>query len=314
MTDYYDVLGITRAEGAAGVRVAYRKLALEWHPAKNSDRLEEANEKFALLAEAYTVLSDVERRGIFDRFGEDGLKGGVPAADGGTLGGWTFGESAMEVFVRVFGTDNPFHVLADDALANLNSNLGPTGGLSAPAEPKQPAAAVRDLECSLEELYAGATKKIAHTKRVLNSDGQTTRLVEKMLTIHLRKGWKEGTKITFAKEGDEGPGIVPADVVYVLKTKTHARFVRKGADLLYTARIPLVQALTGCVVKVRTLDDRVLSVPVHEVVHPDFCKVVPGEGMPKTKGKGLGDLRIGFVIEFPERLSEAQKTQVKAIF
>jgi DnaJ-class molecular chaperone len=78
--------------------------------------------------------------------------------------------------------------------------------------------------------------------------------------IPIKKGWKNGTKITFEREGDELPGVIPADIVFILNTKPHPRFEREGDDLVYAATVTLEQALTGVEVSVQTLDGRVLKV------------------------------------------------------
>ena len=92
--------------------------------------------------------------------------------------------------------------------------------------------------------------------------------------INIKPGWKKGTKVTFACEGDEGLNIVPADICFVLEEAPHDKFEREANDLVYTAHIPLADALTGCQVMVPTLDGRVLSIPCPEVVFPGYEKLV----------------------------------------
>lgn len=87
----------------------------------------------------------------------------------------------------------------------------------------------------------------------------------KEVTIEVRPGWKRGTKVTFLSEGDEAPGIVPADVIFVVAEAPHAHFVRDGTHLVHTARLSLADALADCVLEVPTLDGRVLSLPCPEV-------------------------------------------------
>lgn len=82
--NYYDVLGLPRNSSDEDIKKAYRKLAMKWHPDKNRDNAEEAARKFQDIGEAYDVLSDMEKRAIYDRYGYDGLKNGVPMGDGGT--------------------------------------------------------------------------------------------------------------------------------------------------------------------------------------------------------------------------------------
>ena len=73
----------------------------------------------------------------------------------------------------------------------------------------------------------------------MNEDGHTSSIRDKILTITVKPGWKAGTKITFPREGDQGPNTIPADIVFILKDKPHPRFERVGNDLIYTATIQL---------------------------------------------------------------------------
>jgi DnaJ family protein B protein 4 len=139
--------------------------------------------------------------------------------------------------------------------------------------------------------------------------------VEEILTIEVKPGWKKGTKITFPEKGNEQPNVVAADLVFVIDERPHDVFKRDGNDLIMTQKIPLVDALTGCVVTVNTLDGRILNIPITETVHPGYEKVVPKEGMPIAKEPGKrGNLRIKFDIKFPSRLSSDQKSNLKRIF
>ena len=88
----------------------------------------------------------------------------------------------------------------------------------------------------------------------LNADGASTREEEKILEIDVRPGWKSGTKVTFEEEGDQVPGHIPADIVFVIGEKPHPRFERDGEHLVHTARITLKDALTGCEVEVVSVE------------------------------------------------------------
>ena len=125
--------------------------------------------------------------------------------------------------------------------------------------------------------------------------------VEETLEIHVKAGWKEGTKVTYAGRGDEVPGQPPQDLVFVLTQKPHPVFTREGDDLIVTKRISLVEALTeGNKIEVKSLDGRVLRVPLREVIRPGSERVIAGEGMPKPKYPGQkGNLRIKFDVSFP---------------
>jgi len=104
----------------------------------------------------------------------------------------------------------------------------------------------------------------------LNIDGQTTHEEEKILTIEVKPGWKSGTKITFPKEGDEKPGITPADIQFILKEKPHDRFKRNGNDLIYRYSCSLKQALLGLTIDVHTLDQRKLRIPINKIISPGY--------------------------------------------
>ncbi|CAH3199417.1 unnamed protein product, partial [Porites evermanni] len=94
-----------------------------------------------------------------------------------------------------------------------------------------------------------------------------------------------------------------ADIVFIVKDKPHPIFKRDDDNLVYTATVPLGKALTGCVVDVPTLDGRLISIPINDIVKPGYQKIVPGEGMPISKNPNTkGDLIIQFNIEFPNQL------------
>lgn len=98
---------------------------------------------------------------------------------------------------------------------------------------------IHELKVSLEEIYRGCTKRMKITRRRLNQDGRTVRTEDKILNVVIKKGWKEGTKITFPKEGDATSENIPADIVFLLKDKPHAHFKRDGSNIVYTAKITL---------------------------------------------------------------------------
>ncbi|XP_030009673.1 dnaJ homolog subfamily B member 13 [Sphaeramia orbicularis] len=305
--DYYETLEINRDATNADIKKAYRRLALKFHPNKNSEK--GSSEKFSQLGEAYDVLSDLRKKATYDKFGEDGLKGGIPlefCEDGAWSSKYTYHGDPEKTFKQFFGSDNPFSVFyTNDAPLQF-------GGLQPGVVKTQDAPIERDLHLSLDDLFHGCTKKIKISRRVMNEDGCTSSIRDKILTIVVKPGWKEGMKITFPKEGDQGPNNVPADIVFIVCQKSHPLFVRQNNDLIYKAQISLEMALTGFSVDVETLDGRLLNIPINEIVHPAYRKVVTGEGLPLFEDPSQrGNLIITFDIKFPEKLSAERKQLIK---
>ena len=117
-----------------------------------------------------------------------------------------------------------------------------------------------DVNVSLEELYNGYTKKLKISRQVMSPDG-TSSIQEKALQVNVKPGWKAGTKVTFPEEGDQYPGRIPADVVFIIKERQHETYKRKGNDLIYTANISLWTALRGGHVIVLMLSGKNIQLP-----------------------------------------------------
>jgi len=338
--DYYAILGVDRNADESALKKAYRKLAVQWHPDKNPNNKEFAEKKFKEISEAYQVLSDPEKRKIYDAYGEEGLAaqmgggGGANGAQGfggfSSSGGTTFFRSTFkdpeELFREFFGGSGfgAFSGMSsmDDDFGGMfgsgpfGSSFGSAfrrGGTRQQARKKAPDHEV-PIYLSLEDLYKGVTKRMKVTKTIV--DGQTGKSMpaENILTVEVKPGYKEGTKIRFEEEGDEKPGLIPADVVFIIKQNPHPIFKREGNNLIMNVKIPLVKALTGTTVKVDGIDGRSKNVEINEVIYPGYKKVLKGEGMPNSKRPGeRGDLEIRFDIVFPTSLTREQKEQLKKI-
>jgi DnaJ-class molecular chaperone len=238
------------------------------------------------------------------------LKNGVANGRGGVAGvGYSYRQNPEETFAEHFGAASPFaEFFAAQAAQPLFGKLEQTEVKKVPAQEI-------NLYVSLEELYAGASKSHKFLRRRLQMDGRTLVLEEKILQLQIGAGWKEGTRLTFAREGDEAPGsqAETGDVVFVLRQKPHPRFSRRGQDLVLRTPLTLVQALTGHTIEVQTLDQRVIPVALNEVCSPTGNKVVAGEGLPHPKTGVKGNLIIEFDIQFPQQLTGNQKEAIKKI-
>ncbi|XP_059207505.1 dnaJ homolog subfamily B member 13 [Centropristis striata] len=307
-SDYYETLEINRNAGDADIKHAYRRLALKFHPC-STNKETGSNEKFSQLGEAFDVLSDPRKKATYDKFGEEGLRGGIPL-EFGSGGAWSskyvYHGNPDKTFRQFFGGDNPF--------ADFFANDAPLQfcGLQ-PGDVKTKDCHIeRDLHLSLDDLFHGCTKKIKISRRVMNDDGYTSSIKDKILTIDVKPGWKEGTRVIFPKEGDQGPNSIPADIVFIVRQKSHPLFVRQHNDLLYKVLVTLEMALTGFSVDVETLDGRQICIPINDIVHPAYRKLVTGEGMPESQDPSQrGNLILTFDVQFPEKLSAESKHLIK---
>lgn len=316
--DYYAILGVSRDANDEELKKAYRKLAVRWHPDKNPTCKESAEEKFKEISEAYDVLSDQQKRSLYDMLGEEGLKGNAQSSAGCSGSGSSYRftpDKADFIFSQMFagsgmhgfgaGADFDFESLFGGVFDHHDSFRPNVFNSSKRQQPQQIELA---LCLTLEELYNGCTKRMKLTRKIYDAASGQHVPVQEILEIPVRPGWKEGTRVTFQGKGDEQPGCEPADIVFIVKEQLHSRFERRGNDLFCRIRIPLLTALAGGHATIQALDGRVLNIPIAKIVAPNSQVVVPGEGMPVSKSPGVkGDLHVRFDVSFPTHLNEGQK-------
>ena len=187
-----------------------------------------------------------------------GCGGGGGGGHSGQSYNYTFHGDPHAMFAEFFGGRSPFdHFFSQNGEDDMEVNnpfgafgIGRMGGFPRQFKPhpggphraqqrRKDPPVVHELKVSLEEVFSGCTKKMKISRKRLNPDGCTMRSEDKILTVDIKRGWKEGTKITFPKEGDEAPANIPADVVFVVKDKPHPVFRREGSDIIYPAKISL---------------------------------------------------------------------------
>lgn len=222
----------------------------------------------------------------------DFFKGGAGPSfnsfPGGSFGG--SGGPGMSAFSSHFG--------------GLNSMFGNSHSAeNIPSRVTKDPPIYRDLPISLEELLVGTTKKLKITRNV--TEGGMTFEEEKVLTVNVKKGWKAGTKITFAEEGDQKPGTTPADVIFVIKDKPHDFFTRDSDNnVLYNCKLSLKDALSGSVVQIPTLEGKTENLRLDSVTQPGSTKRLAGKGLPLPKSPDRrGDMLVKFDVRIPEDLS-----------
>ncbi|XWS40035.1 hypothetical protein CRYUN_Cryun18bG0105500 [Craigia yunnanensis] len=173
---------------------------------------------------------------------------------------------------------------------------------------RKPPPVEKMLKCTLEELCHGGLKKIKVVRDVISDEGIIVQ-EEETLTINLKPGWTKGTKLTFEGKGEEKPGYLPADIIFLIQEKRHPLFRRHGDDLEIAVEIPLVKALTGCSLSVPLLGGETMSIHFSDIIYPGYEKVIQGQGMPNAKGGKRGDLRITFLVNFPTELTDQQRSE-----
>ncbi|XP_020583835.1 dnaJ homolog subfamily B member 1-like [Phalaenopsis equestris] len=323
--DYYNILRVNRNATNEECRKAYRRLAMIWHPDKHRGDKQVAEAKFKEISEAYDVLSDPKKRAIYDEYGEEGLKGNAPSCSrsatsypAGTSGQNIYpfnSRNAEEIFAEAFLRDFDLAFMAQPKPRRSQTGARKSQGVNVgAANMSQKAPGIeRKLECSLEELYTGSTRKINLSRKVITSHGESVTRSETVV-IDVKPGWKKGTKITFPKMGDEEVNMIPGDMVFEIDENPHAVYTRVGNDLVVQQKLSLADAIGGTTFKLHTLDDRELTVQLANIVSPGYELLIANEGMPIAREPGSkGHLRIKFDVIFPSTLTEEQRSGIRNI-
>ena len=323
--DYYETLELSRNATQEEIKEAYRNLSLRFHHSKATDVNRDVYQyQFHKIAEAYVVLSDPNKKGIYDIYGKDGLYNGIRDKKTGEIkGGYKYTGNADEIFEHFMNTTNPYGLIQDkdrmdDAYGTIfNSAFGGSNQ----AEPEQLKDISIDLECTLEEMYRGSIKDVEYKANALNTDKRTSALVTKTVRVEIFPGYHDGMVLTFPAQGNEAPGMKSSNLLVKIKEKKHDRFKRVNrSDLLLFKTITLVESLNSNPVEVETLDGRKVTIPMDEIISPSTVKIVKGEGMPVyDKETNLedylinnkrGDLYIKFNIVFPDYINGKKKERI----
>lgn len=361
MVDYYKLLEVNRDADEEAIKKAYRKLALKWHPDRHQSNKEQAQKQFKAISEAYEVLSDKNKRAIYDQFGEEGLKNGAPppnaegfggearfpggsffnfssgGAGRGRAGAGGFGgfhgaggaggfrpTNADDIFRQFFGAagggGDPFASFGDfddddDDYGGGRFGFGARPRHSAAAGSGaggKPAPAIYPLRCTLEELYTGCTKKIKVTRKLMDPRTHQSTPSEKIISVAVKPGWKAGTKLNYAGEGDEYAPGRRQDIQLVIEEKAHPVFRREGDDLHASVNLTLEEALCGFAKTVTSLDGKELKVSNKAVTVPNQQLRFANGGMPNQKDPAVkGALIVTFKVTFPPTLTEDQKQLIQ---
>ena len=296
--DYYAILGISRLATDDEIKRAYKQQALKYHPDKNRDDVD-AEKKFTDISEAYEMLSDPYKRSVYDRCHTDDFRS-------------YFTTDPHHNFRHSFSTAGNYR----SSFNGSHSNYDPFNTYF--KRYKDPTT-FYDLYVTLEEINKGTTRKLKVTRQRFKPELHRAEKDEKVLEIQVKPGWKEGTKITFEGEGDEGDQhTIAGDIVFIIRDKPHPIFERSNADLIYRVKLTLKQALVGTIVIIPFLDATKPSYQLRtyqEIITPQTEKRFPNEGLPHPKDLTKhGDLIIKFDILFPKLLNKEQRTFADSCF
>ena len=296
MKDLYSILNVSKSSNDNEIKKAYKKLAFQYHPDKNKSKDSEI--KFKEISEAYEILTNPDKRRMYDNFGYDAISGDLPPIN------------PMDLFQSLFNVD--FAGLGE----TMNSNIFVFSDLSSmPFGPLQNKMTY-NLECSLEDLYHG-TQKEFQIQHMTQKGPKSTKYI-----INVKKGSKTGDNIVVKEGGNyiSELGIIEDLVIQIIEID-HPKYKRKNNDLYIEEKITLSEALTGVELYIDHLDGP-LSVKISEIVKPNQMFQVFSKGMPiKHDEKSLtdgnkddfGNLIIDLIIIFPESLSDKQMGYLKKI-
>ena len=340
----YETLGVSRESSETDIKKAYRKLALKHHPDRNPNNKEEAEAKFKEISFAYEILSDPQKKSMYDEMGLEAVKNNASMNMGG--------DNPFDMFSNIFGEMNRgssfmrqrktkgknrierLNVNLEDLYANkeikinlnkrvLCSKCNGTGG-------KFSSSVVKCHKCdgkgsiieirtfgpgmisqSSRQCYDcnGEGKKIKEGEKCEECNG--TKLVneKKKITTSLKNTMCDGEKIIIPEEANHMFGVdMQGDLIIMIDEKTHPNFKRVKNDLYMKKNINLIEALCGLEFVIKHLDGRQLLVKTVEIIQPNTKKCIKGEGM-----NSLGDLIIEFVVVFPKNISDERKEYLQKI-
>lgn len=339
--DYYQVLGVGRDADDGSLKAAYRKLALQYHPDRNPGS-KEAEEKFKEAAEAYSVLSDAQKRAAYDRYGHQGV-GAAAGAGGfdpsqfadfgdlfdafgfGDLFGAGGGRQRRSRAQRGEDVRYDLEIAFEDAMRGIAVDIQvprveECGRCKATgAEPEDGLTTCPMCRGRGEVVFQQSFLSVRRTCSQCNGRGQIIRRPckeckgegylrrERKLKVNIPAGVDNGTRMRLSQEGQPGAnGGPPGDLYVVLKVGEHPIFDRTDNDLHMTIPINVAQAALGVEMDVPLFEGmEAVQVPAG-TQHGDKLRL-KGHGVPFVNGNGKGDLYVHFEVVVPRKLSRDQK-------
>jgi curved DNA-binding protein len=298
--DYYKTLGVKRDASQKDIKQAYRKLARQYHPDVNPGD-EAASEKFKQINEAYEVLSDPDKRKKYDTLGADWRR----YQQAGGPGGFDWGQYSRQQRGQGQRADYDFSNLGggdfSDFFESIFGGLGGAGGRTRTAGPgtrTQPLTPGKDIESPVD-----VTLREAHsgTKRIVT-------VGDERLEVSIPAGVRNGSKIRMSGKGGRGAGgTARGDLYLIVNILDDPQFERDGDDLTVAVPVDLYTAVLGGEARVPTLGGRELIVRIPPGTSSGKKIRLRGQGMPRLKGDGAGDLLARIEVQVPAELNDEQR-------
>lgn len=300
LKDPYEALGVSRAADDDTIRSAYRKLARELHPDVNPDN-PAAEERFKKVSEAYSVLSDPDKRKAYDEFGESSFQAGFDPAQA---------RRAREAFGGSFGGHSDFggRGFGFGGLEDLVSDLFGRGAGGAGSTRRRGVNLEADLQLEFLDAVCGGEQRFA-VSRPIAEGGQRTETV----TVRIPAGVADGGRIRLRGKGGEGAGGAPAgDLIATIRIRPHPLFRREGRDIMLEVPVTIAEATLGTRVEVPTVDGRV-TVTIPPGTDSGTKLRLPGKGVPHPSGGRAGHFLVVVKICVPRKLDETRAAQLREL-
>jgi|TARA_B100002003_G_scaffold18652_1_gene15417 molecular chaperone DnaJ len=345
--DYYEVLQVAQGTDEQDIKSAYRKLALKYHPDRNPGD-HAAEEKFKEAAEAYSVLADPQKRGIYDRFGHAGLDASPSSSNidptvfsgfDDILGGlgdiFGFGDVFgggrrrgpqrgadlrydLEISFddAVAGTETTLQIPRDETCEHCNGS-GAASGTQPETCPKCKGRGQIHYQQGFLTVARtcghcrGAGRVITKPCQVCQGRGQTSR--ERKLTVKIPAGIDTGQRLRISGEGEfGGQGAHPGDLYVVVHVNEHPFFIREGDNLYCEVPVDYPTMVLGGTIEVPTLNgDAEITIPRATKSGTRFR--LRGKGMPEVNGGRPGDLFLAVQIGTPDKLTKEQRSLIEKL-